>query len=274
MAPRWSLALTLCFVSAPALADVVHLVDGGQLSGAARIVGQEVAVTTSLGEVRVARSEVARIEKADTALDTYAARRATLGVEDVEEHRGLARWAEAHELSAQAAEQWRAVLRVRPDDPEARARLGYVRYEGRWLTEAEHQRALGRVRYAGAWVEPERAESERAALQAMTEARVAKARQDAEARARAEAEARASAPATAEATSTVGWGFLAPLPSAAGYPPALVRYTLTGWPPLAPGGITPRPAPRSARPAAGAPAPTAAPSPPPPRPRSRAVFTR
>ena len=56
--------------------------------------------------------------------------------------RGLAAWCEAHHLPDQQRAHLTRVLQLTPDDAEARAKLGYVRINGRWVVQEEFRRAI------------------------------------------------------------------------------------------------------------------------------------
>jgi tetratricopeptide (TPR) repeat protein len=159
-------------------ADEVHLQGGAVFSG--RIVEQtETMVTVDIGdgEVGVPMSRVESIVKKRSPLDDYDARAAGLAADDVDGWRNLGRWASQQGLSAQSRQAYQKVLDIAPDDPEARGALGFVLFNGSWMTEDESFRARGYVKVHGEWMtqtEAQIAESAAASEQA---------RQDAEQRA-------------------------------------------------------------------------------------------
>ena len=138
-----------------AVADEVFLKGAGSISG--RIVeqtGDTVTVDVGAGQISVPMANVDRIAKGKTALDEYDARAARLGPEDVDGWKSLGNWAAGQGLSSQARAAYEKVLAVAPNDLEARDALGYVRVEGKWMTEEEGYRAKGYVRYNGEWMTP------------------------------------------------------------------------------------------------------------------------
>lgn len=138
-----------------ALADEVFLKGAGSISG--RIVeqtGENVTVDVGAGQISVPMANVEKITKGKTALDEYDARAARLGPEDVDGWKSLGNWAAAQGLSSQARAAYEKVVAVAPNDLEARDALGYVRVEGKWMTEEEGYRAKGYVRYNGEWMTP------------------------------------------------------------------------------------------------------------------------
>jgi hypothetical protein len=149
----------LFLVPALALADEVFLAGAGSISG--RIVEQTetmVKVDIGGGIMGVPMSRVERIVKGRTPLDDYDERAAKLGPQDAAGWRSLGRWASQQGLSEQAGQAYEKVLAIAPDDAEARQAMGYVRLEGRWVTEEESYRARGYVKYGGEWVTPAEAQ--------------------------------------------------------------------------------------------------------------------
>ncbi len=73
---------------------------------------------------------------ADPALIEYDARRQK-APDTAEGHRALGVWAVEHGLADQGRAHLAASVRLDPDQPDARKRLGYLRRGGRWLTEAQ-----------------------------------------------------------------------------------------------------------------------------------------
>ena len=159
-------------------ADEVHLKGGAVFSG--RIVKQTDSMITmdiGDGEVGVAMSRVESIVKKRSPLDDYDQRAAGLAADDANGWRNLGRWASQQGLAVQSRQAYQKVLDVVPDDPEARGALGFVKYNGVWMTEDESFRARGYVQVNGEWVT--RAEAQAADAAAASE----QARQDAEQRA-------------------------------------------------------------------------------------------
>ena len=176
-------ASALLLASTPLFADEVYLKGAGTLSG--RIIEQTdtiILIDIGNGEVGVPPDRVERIVKGRSPLDEYDERAARLGPQDVNGWRNLGRWAAGKGLSAQSRQAYEHVLRIAPNDPEARQALGYVLVEGRWLTEEESYRARGYVKYEGEWMTPAEAQQARSSVEAD------RARRDAEQRA-ADAEA-------------------------------------------------------------------------------------
>ena len=95
-----------------------------------------------------------------------------------------ATFARENGFETQAKRAFLSVLRVDLDHPGARAALGYVRHEGRWLTVEDRSRLLGLVEYKGRWVAPEeKAELEKRAKTKAAARRLAKEQAQEQARA-------------------------------------------------------------------------------------------
>lgn len=175
------LLATLCV--SPAWADVVVLKDGERVEGIVEERGGEVVVRLDFGSITFERSEIARVEKGQTALGDFERRRAALAPRDAEGRYRLGLEAEKQGLDALARALHREVLELSVDHKGARAALGYRRHEGAWLTEDEYMLGQGYVRQGGAWITREAA----AALAQAEEARRAR---EAEQQARLASEAR------------------------------------------------------------------------------------
>jgi hypothetical protein len=136
-------------------ADEVHLQGGGTFSG--RIVEQtDTMITVDIGDGKIGfpMSRVERIVKGRSPLDEYDERASKLQPKDVRGWRSLGRWASQQALTTQSRRAYEQVISIEPDDAEAREALGFVRIEGRWLTEEESYRARGFVKYEGEWMTP------------------------------------------------------------------------------------------------------------------------
>jgi hypothetical protein len=208
--------LTAVLAAAPALSDEIHLKGGGRVSG--RIVERtatRVAIETGPGRVTLPLSRVERIVEGRSALEVFAERAADLDAGDVAGWAELAHWAEERDLLTQARSAWQRVLATDPGHAEANAGLGRVPVDGVWMSAEDAYSARGYVSYEGRWLTPaeheaavrEREADEAAALgRREADLRV----QEAEARVR-EAEARArEAEAAAEGTSAgipIGYGY-------------------------------------------------------------------
>jgi hypothetical protein len=154
-----------------ARADVVHLRSGGQIEGKVlEETADAIRVRTRFGVQTIARSEVVKIERKETAEEVYARRLASLEPGDVEGLLDLARFCKEQRLTAEWKATLERVVAADPDNEEANRALGRERVDGRWMTgaeKAEHEkrkeiaakRAQGLVEHRGAWVTREEKEA-------------------------------------------------------------------------------------------------------------------
>ena len=176
MPPRFTLLLAAALASAAgaARADVVTLRDGRTLEGSVTHEGEVVVVRHRFGEVRVPAAEVAQVEDTPDAWDELLRLRAELAGGTADQRYRLAVFCREHGFEDDARRAFLSVLRLDIDHPGARAALGYVRHEGRWVTRADRARALGLVEHRGAWVTPEeKAAQEAGEREALREQRAA-----------------------------------------------------------------------------------------------------
>ena len=213
-----------------AAADEVYLKGGAKFSG--RIESQtETMLTINIGDgvVGVAMTRVEKIVKGRSPLDEYEERARALGPQDLNGWRGLGAWALSQGLSAQARDAYGKVMALAPDDPEARQALGFVKYDGRWMTEDESYAARGYVRMGGEWMTPA------AAQQVQTAQATDQARQDAERRANqaeadkilAESRAAKAEERAREAEEVDPWSQIGTYGAYGGYG---YGYGVVGWP--------------------------------------------
>lgn len=194
---RVALCSFLALLPAAAAADEVFLKSGGKLSG--RIVSRTattIEVDVGAGNVTVPASSVVRVEEGRSALHEYQDRASKIPADDAQGWLALGDWANGQGLSSQAREAYNRAKSASPNDPRANAALGNVQVDGRWLSEDESYRAKGYVKFEGEWITPAEheailrtraaeAQQEQQRSQAQAQAREAEARaQEAEARAK------------------------------------------------------------------------------------------
>ncbi len=140
-----------------ASADVVHLKNGGSLEGQIVEEGDAVIIKLPVGEVRVSREAVERIEKKPGALEEYHKRAAAIKDDDPEAHYRLGVWALSVGLKRQAEEEFKKTIALEPDHAAAHKALGHRLVNGVWMSEDDQMRARGLVKYKGEWMTPEAA---------------------------------------------------------------------------------------------------------------------
>ena len=163
-------ALGLAFLSiAPAIAlgDVFHLKSGGKLEGTLQgEEGGKYIIKTRVGTQRIAKSDVARIERKESVRDRYARERKRLDENDVEAVIALAEWCRRERLVAEAKALFERAVELDPTREKAQKALGRVEHRGEWMTPEERderarreaaaeKRASGLVEYEGEWVTAE-----------------------------------------------------------------------------------------------------------------------
>ena len=170
---RRSLAMLLLMMMAPsARADRVHLDSGNVIEGKATQRGETVVVEVESGAISLPRASVTKIEKSESAVQRYEARHAQLKPGDVKGLLELADFCRDHGMNGRERELLQQLLEHAPDHAQARARLGYVRSDGGWITHEQHMRARGMVQRGGRWLTPEQlAEAERLEAQRAEAAR-------------------------------------------------------------------------------------------------------
>ena len=131
---RCLLAALGLLLSASAQADKVYLTNGKSLEGKVTETEDKVIVALAQGTMSFPRAQVQRIERRESVLDVFAARRAALPRGDAAARVALAAWAHRERMERQAQELLREALEIDPDQPEARSQLGFVRHDGKWLT--------------------------------------------------------------------------------------------------------------------------------------------
>ncbi len=213
--------------AAPAAADDVFLTNGNVFTGVlARVEGDRVTIRLSSGAIRLPRSRVARIERKDSALAAYLARKEALSADPAAGAEGwveLARWARGRGLDSGLREAARTAAVLDPDAPglaPLMAQLGYLRdgAAGPWMLPEELAERRGLERWNGSWLPHEQVRqlAELARAEAETRRRAARdaALADLAAAVRAEAEAaraRAETAPTAAGPFVTG-GFVTALP--------------------------------------------------------------
>ena len=248
----WFLAALL-----PAAADEVRLVRGGRIEGRIVDEGERVLVETRVGRVSVPRAEVASVTRVPGDLDVYEERRSKIADDDTAGLFRLAEWCSERGLGRQVRELCERVVEIDPDHEGARRRLGFRRFQGRWLTGDEFWAAQGYVRWQGRWVTPAEAEllrareeEQRLVARAAAEERTrlreeaARLRYEAARDARIEADlqqARAQAAARNEGYSRPGYGCSSGYSS---YYPVILNPSYVFPSILAPGNVFVTPTPR------------------------------
>lgn len=143
-------------VSAPAWADEVVLNNGAVFSGVVREQGGKVHVEVDFGTMTFNRSQVRSIIRSENPIREFGRRKAEASDADGCFELGL--WAREKGLKTRARDMFRKAIGLNPDHERARTALGYLRFDGRWLTEDEFMVARGFIKQRGEWLKRETVE--------------------------------------------------------------------------------------------------------------------
>ena len=134
---RWVvlLFLLLCGV---VVGDVIHLADGRRIEGRVVKETEDAVWVEKPGGVRfkISREDIVEIERRKTAWEEAEEefkRRYEEVKGDADGLYLLAEWAKKHGLARKVKELLKRVLELEPDHEGARAALGYVRRDGKWV---------------------------------------------------------------------------------------------------------------------------------------------
>lgn len=136
-------------------ADVISLRSGGTVSGNVEEVvrndSKSYLVDVGNGvRVSIAASDVVRLERQDDKVKEYE-QKVEATPDEAEAHWQLARWCKINGLTSQADRHVRRTINLDPDHGSARAKLGFVKKEGKWVNHARLMRSRGLVLHQGQW---------------------------------------------------------------------------------------------------------------------------
>jgi hypothetical protein len=153
-------AITLVVVLAvPAAADEIVLKNGARIEGRVVEAGNEVTVVMDAGTITFKRSQVVKIILSPSVLQEFDEKVKQLKADDKDGRYKLALWAKQRELDNRAKRLLEEIVVLDPDHAGARGELGYVKHDGRWMTEDEKRAAEGFIHFRGAWVKQAEAEA-------------------------------------------------------------------------------------------------------------------
>ncbi len=168
--------MVFLFICSTVSADVIHLKDGRKVEGT--IVTKDankVSIQTKFGIVEFAMSEVKSIEEKKTKDQLYEEMLENAGDRDTTALMKLVKWCKENRMSSKANKHLKQIIGLDPNHAEAREMLGYVKYEGGWVTkkereklaeeaEAKEKEAAGLVKYNGEWLPKEDVEKLKSGL--------------------------------------------------------------------------------------------------------------
>lgn len=152
---------------APSLADVVHLKSGQKIEGKITSDGGDtVEIETKFGPMKVARSDVAKIERLQLPKDELKKMVEDAGNDAVLLWRTVD-FAKKNKLTREVKAILEKVIKADPQHIEANKELGRIYYNGNWYSpeeldaakdaETAKMKAEGRVFYDGQWMKEETA---------------------------------------------------------------------------------------------------------------------
>ncbi len=147
------LSFLLVLAASFAVADEVFLKNGGSIKG--DVVSQDdtyVVLKTAYGSVTFETSDISKVEYSTPLEKKLLADLAALAPSDIPSRMKLAKRAAGSGLDEVSHKIYGQILAIDPDDKNARKALGYVKYEGEWVTPKDKQLHQGLVPYKGRWV--------------------------------------------------------------------------------------------------------------------------
>jgi uncharacterized protein YkwD len=153
---RGLVLLALLSIVAPARADEVTLTTGGKVTGKVlEETDDHVRVRTEKGLIITLRREEVDSISREKPEDAFARRAKGVHDDDAKALLELARAAKDLGLADKEAACLEKVLKLDPQNVDARIGLGYEKVQGKWYRGDELKRAQGLVEYQGRWVRPE-----------------------------------------------------------------------------------------------------------------------
>ena len=142
----------------PVLGTEVTLTDGRTWEGAiVRESKDEIVLKTVGGEVTIPTVNIRTIDRGPTRREQYDVRAAAIDAKDPDQHYLLGLWCRKQGLNREADYHLNYACGLEPDHEGARRALGQVKYEGKWMLEAEAKEAMGLRLYDGRWMTKEAA---------------------------------------------------------------------------------------------------------------------
>jgi hypothetical protein len=155
-------AAFLALVAARARADEVLLKDGRSFEGKIeKETKDQVAIQTRFGRMEFTRAEISEIKHGKTTEETFEER--WQAAKSAADYYDLGLWCQEKKIKNEAKRCMKRAIELEPDHEGARTYLGFVRYEGEWMTPEERDAkvrakeeadmaAQGFVRHGDRWV--------------------------------------------------------------------------------------------------------------------------
>ena len=147
-------ALLLLFAST-ALADEVVLRNGHKVTGIQTEENDRIVVETGFGKVIYPRDQVVSVTKGETPMHAWPVRYAEIEKStNAADFTKLAAWAKENGMPRYVPDLMRRAIELDPENADARAALGHVRHQDKWVTQSEFRKQQGQVQDRGRWVLP------------------------------------------------------------------------------------------------------------------------
>ena len=132
---RWTVFMLVpVAMAAAAAADIIYLDSGGFIAG--EIINEDddqVIVKTNFGQIPVSKEQINLIERGTTE-EIFQRRFERMNKGDYRGYLNLAWWAKNVRPFEEAQQAFKDVVRLKPNNRDAREELGYIEHEGQWLT--------------------------------------------------------------------------------------------------------------------------------------------
>ncbi|MCX7804939.1 MAG: hypothetical protein N3A38_07080 [Planctomycetota bacterium] len=152
---RCAVIAGLAVIPAAARGDIVYFKNGWSVEGRVRREGDRIVIENRTCRASFRMELVERVEEKETDEEAFETRRKDLDPRDAEGFFRLGQWAAERGMDAEARMAWREAIEADPEHAGARAALGYVKLDGKWVSGDDLMRARGFVKWKGEWVRPE-----------------------------------------------------------------------------------------------------------------------
>ncbi len=150
-----ALASFILLLAPAAFADIVFLEGGGRVEGVVTDLGNKIKVQGLNGSVIVSKSKIADHMKTPFVTEIYADKFGRIDSHSANDHYRLAMWCRRNKLKKRADAHLSRALELDPDHEDARATLGHVNFKGVWLSSGDALEASmaerGFLRFQGRW---------------------------------------------------------------------------------------------------------------------------
>lgn len=116
-----------------------------------------VVLDTVGGEIEISRTAIKAIDRKPTRRELYQMKVDAMDRNDADQHYLLGLWCRRQNMTREAEYHLNYAVGLDPEHEGARRALGQVKYEGKWMPEAEAKEAQGLRFYGGRWMTKEAA---------------------------------------------------------------------------------------------------------------------